>query len=341
MDQNNLVKLSSITKKICVALLGAFLLIFLLVHASANLCILRADEGTWYTDFCHFFGTNYVIKVFEVILMAAFLFHICLSLYLQVENRKARGTVRYHHASKTKTHSGSKLMMWTGILILAFLVMHLMQFWCVKLGMVDGKYMVKSEEVQKILQKTDNFEALQMPMQLAQEAVQSKTTPAQLIDDEIAKMKSEIAMMANDSTQSMMIPSYEEYVAQLESEKDNVVATASVLYGLMNGDKYTHNLTVEQKEVLVAMNHEFEEALEPDFYVMTREKFKIWWMDLIYIITFVVLWIHMRHAFQSAFQTLGLNNLKYGKAIDICAVLYATLICLMFTAVPVLVFLGF
>ena len=41
----NLPRIHSITKKICVALLGGFLLIFLLFHACANLCILRHDDG--------------------------------------------------------------------------------------------------------------------------------------------------------------------------------------------------------------------------------------------------------------------------------------------------------
>lgn len=318
MDQNNLVKMSSITKKICVALLGAFLLIFLLVHASANLCILRADEGTWYTDFCHFFGTNYVIKVFEVILMAAFLFHICISLYLQLENRKARGTVRYHHASKTKTHTGSKLMMWTGILILAFLVMHLMQFWCVKLGMVEGKYMVKTETLMKEAAKFGQSEKL-MEMQNALYSIPASSEEELMNYFEDLKKKGSLNATEQDQLNFF---------------------TLNEVFMAMNQDaKYQHNLSAEQADAIEAFMPEAE--VEPDFYVMTREKFKIWWMDLIYLITFVVLWIHMRHAFQSAFQTLGLNNLKYGKAIDICAVLYATLICLMFTAVPVLVFLGF
>lgn len=319
MDQNNLVKLSSISKKICVALLGAFLLIFLLVHASANLCILRADEGTWYTDFCHFFGTNYVVKVFEVILMAALLFHIILTVALQCQNWKARGTVRYHHASKTKTHTGSKLMIWTGILIFAFLVMHLMQFWCVKMNITEGKYMVQTE---KMMKEAQSFG------------------------------QSEKAMRAQSIFMTQNIQSQEEYEAfinELKSKQNptaeeqdalDIINLNEIMMGMdqdMEG-KYIHGLTKAQRDAIDACLPEAE--VEPDFYVMARDKFSIWWMDLIYLLTFVVLWFHMRHAFQSAFQTLGLNNLKYGKAIDFVAVAYATLICLMFAAVPVLVFLG-
>ena len=77
----NLPKIHSISKKMLVALLGAFLSIFLLFHASANLCILRNDGGEWYNAFCDFMGTNYVVKVFEIILLGALLLHIVLTLF--------------------------------------------------------------------------------------------------------------------------------------------------------------------------------------------------------------------------------------------------------------------
>lgn len=318
MDQNNLLKLSSISKKICVALLGGFLLIFLLVHASANLCILRHDEGTWYTDFCHFFGTNYVVKVFEVVLMAALAFHIILTIMLQIQNWKARGSVRYHHASKTKTHTGSKLMIWTGILIFAFLVMHLMQFWCVKLGMVEGKYMIKTEEFEKAIASSSNDEKVQ---QAYMYLMTSGFTSEEDVNSKVEELKKAENISEAEKNFVYMVTIDEVYKKAAESNA-----------------KYIHDISADEKCAIDAFMPEAE--LEPDFYVMTREKFKIWWMDLIYLITFVVLWIHMRHAFQSAFQTLGLNNLKYGKAIDFVAVAYACLICLMFAAVPVLVYFG-
>ena len=119
----NLPKIHSISKKICVALLGGFLLIFLLFHACANLCILRHDDGAWYTAFCHFMGTNYIVKVFEVVLIGTILLHICFTGWLWLTNRLAR-PVRYHQQGKSKTHPGSKLMMWTGILIFVCLFVH-------------------------------------------------------------------------------------------------------------------------------------------------------------------------------------------------------------------------
>jgi hypothetical protein len=65
-----IVKLTSITKKLAMGALGAFLLIFLPAHMGMNLCIIRSDGGEWYRNVCHFMGTNYIVKIFEVVLLA-------------------------------------------------------------------------------------------------------------------------------------------------------------------------------------------------------------------------------------------------------------------------------
>jgi succinate dehydrogenase / fumarate reductase cytochrome b subunit len=48
----------------------------------------------------------------------------------------------------------------------------------------------------------------------------------------------------------------------------------------------------------------------------------------------------MRHGFAAMFQTLGLYNYKFGRAIEIIGIIYATVVCLMFTAVVVGVYFG-
>ena len=211
----NLPKIHSVSKKILVALLGVFLSIFLLFHAAANLCILRNDGGAWYNAFCDFMGTNYVVKVFEIILLGTFLLHIALTLWLAVTNKLARPK-GYHKPQRSKTHVGSKLQVWTGLLIIACLLLHFMDFYFVKLGLVDG------------------------------------------------------------------------------------------------------NL---------------------NFYEQAREKFQVPHIAISYLVFFVVVWFHMRHGFAAMFQTLGLYNYKYGKAIEIIGIIYATVVCMMFAAVVIFTFL--
>ena len=113
----NLPKIHSITKKLTVALLGGFLLVFLIFHAAANLLILLDDGGAAYGAFCHFMGSNPLVKIMEVVLLGTVGLHILLTLWLAITNKKAR-PVQYKHQQKSKTHTTSKFMVWTGVLII-------------------------------------------------------------------------------------------------------------------------------------------------------------------------------------------------------------------------------
>lgn len=300
----NLTKIHSITKKITVALLGGFLLIFVLFHACANLCILRNDDGAWYSAFCHFMGTNYIIKVFEIILLLTIFCHICITLWLAYTNFKARGSVRYHHASRTKTHTGSKLMAWTGAIILIALVCHFCDFYFVKMGWVEGKYMVKTEDIYK----DNNVRTLMS-------AYQYRMEPKQMVE----------IMAQQDSAEAQKLEAYLPIVEFLANPTIPERTTAD--------GKWIKNMTPKEKAMFVEATDEIE--VEPDFYNMAREKFKDPIIAILYLIFFVVLWFHMRHAFPSAFQTLGLNNYKYNKFLDCCGNAYAWIVCLMFAAIPI------
>ena len=317
----NLPKIHSITKKILVALVGGFLLVFLLFHMTANLFVLRHDDGAWYSAFCHFMGTNWVVKIFEIVLLGVIALHILLTLWLQLTNRLAR-PVRYHEAQKSKTHTSSKLMMWTGILIFAFLVMHFCQFYFIKIGWVKGEYMVETEKLQ-----SDEI------MGLVQYSSQMGMTPEEFID----AMESESAMYADENGDSEEV---EEYLAGMRDKLGviNIVKRASDEGNISADGKWIRHLTYDERQTLKKVLPESKP--EPDFYFMVRELFHNPLMVLLYLITFVVLFLHMRHAFPSAFQTLGLNNYKYNNIIEWCGRIYAWVVCLGFVVVPILVYLG-
>lgn len=280
----NLPKIHSITKKLLVALVGSFLLLFLLFHMTANLFILRHDGGQWYSDFCHFMGTNWVVKIFEIILLGVIALHILLTVWLAVTNRLARPT-RYHQRSKSKTHPGSKLMMWTGILIFVCLIIHFCDFYFVKVGWVKGEYMVNVVNVQKSVLKNQD--------KLSLNDRQEITTIFTRVD-----------------------------------KKENYSEDLKVI----------HHLSYEDKETLKRLLPESDP--EPDFYYMAREKFSHWHIVLGYLFFFFVIFMHLRHAFPSAFQTLGLNNYKYNPIIEALGKIYTWIIVLGFAAVPILVYFG-
>ena len=128
-----LLQVASITKKITLALIGLFLIVFLLTHLGINLCMLRGDGGAWFRDAAHFMGTNYIVKVFELVLFGAIGLHILLALLIQFHNWRAR-PVGYASRSKSETAFGSKLMIWSGILVALFLAVHMVHFWFAKVG---------------------------------------------------------------------------------------------------------------------------------------------------------------------------------------------------------------
>ena len=315
----NLPKIHSITKKICVALLGGFLLVFLLFHATANLFILRHDGGAWYSAFCHFMGTNWIVKAFEIMLLGFIALHILLTLWLALTNRLAR-PVRYHQPQRSKTHTTSKLMVWTGVLIFACLVFHFYDFYMVKLGWVKGEYMVKTEK----LQSEEVTGLLQFAQQMGMD-------PEELIDE----LEAEAMMYSEENGDA------EEVEAYIAGMRDHLAVIDIVQRAQIEGnlsEQWIRHLTYDERQILRETMPDC--GVEPDFYYMAREKFSHLHIVLGYLVFFLIVFFHMRHAFPSAFQTLGLNNYKYNNIIEVLGRLYAWLVCLMFAAVPILVYLG-
>src|SRR3989339_471797 len=118
---------SSIGKKITMAVTGGFLLMFLVIHLVGNITL--------------FFGQNafngYVltldvvkplIRVIEVVLLAAFLLHIFNGFRLWIENKRARGVTYKINGSSENSTLFSRTMFVTGSIIFIFLVLHLATF---------------------------------------------------------------------------------------------------------------------------------------------------------------------------------------------------------------------
>lgn len=214
---NSLLNYASITKKISMSIIGLFLAVFLLVHLTINLMLLLNDGGESFRAAAEFMGTNPVIKVFEYVLFAAFIIHILLGIILWFQNNAAR-PVGYQRANVSKTSLMSKYMIHTGIIIFIFLILHFINFYFVKIGLVTG---------------------------------------------------------------------------------------------LMGEDGH------------------------PDFYNSAIELFKQPLYSAIYIVSFLALGFHLNHAIQSGFQSLGLEHSKYTPAVKIISTLYALLLTIGFSIIPI------
>lgn len=127
---------SSISKKFVMALAGIFLLIYLPVHLGINLLLLR-NEPEVYNKAAEFMSNFPLIRIVEVLLMLAILVHICWGIYIQIQNWMSR-PVGYAKTNKSETSFFSRFMIWTGAVVLTFLVLHFFNFFFIKLGLVPG-----------------------------------------------------------------------------------------------------------------------------------------------------------------------------------------------------------
>lgn len=118
---------SSIGKKQILGVSGLLLCLFLVSHLLGNLLILKGAES--YNNYCYALMHNPLILPAEIGLLLLFLSHIGLALRLTIENKLARPQ-QYH--LKVRTGRGatfaSNTMPYTGMLILVFLVVHMIQF---------------------------------------------------------------------------------------------------------------------------------------------------------------------------------------------------------------------
>lgn len=127
--------LSSIGRKLIMALTGLFLIVFLAVHLVGNLQLIFAVDGDGeigrtFNEYAYFMGNNPVIKFTAFGLYAGILLHAIMGIFLWIKNRNARGGK--YAVKNNRTASASKMSIYMGALgsvILIFIVLHMAQFW--------------------------------------------------------------------------------------------------------------------------------------------------------------------------------------------------------------------
>jgi succinate dehydrogenase / fumarate reductase cytochrome b subunit len=214
---------STLGKKLLMSLTGLFLISFLTIHLIGNLAIFNNDGGLAFNAYAAFMSTNPLIGTVSYLLYAGIILHVVVAIMLYITNNSAR-PVKYK-VQKAKENSSweSRSMTLLGILILAFLLIHLSDFWWQYKH--DGGY--------------------------------------QFVED-------------------------------------------------ANGNR--------------------------NIYALVIEKFKTPFALGSYLLGLVALFLHLKHGFQSAFQTLGLEHHKYTPAIRVIGVVYSIFVPVGFALMPVYVF---
>lgn len=116
----------TIGKKIAVGVTGLGLCLFVLIHMSGNLLILKGAESyNLYAKSLHDF---FLMEFLEWGLLAFFLGHIFLSVLLNLKNLKSKGAYFKRAKGEKKTSFANRILILQGLVLFVFLVFHLITF---------------------------------------------------------------------------------------------------------------------------------------------------------------------------------------------------------------------
>jgi succinate dehydrogenase / fumarate reductase cytochrome b subunit len=119
---------SSIGRKVAMALSAFFLMFFLLQHFVIN--ILSVFSADAFNEVSHFMGTNPLIQyVLQPVLIFGVVFHFIMGFVLELKNKKANGVKYAKNNGGANSSWMSRNMIWSGVAILAFVVLHFVDFW--------------------------------------------------------------------------------------------------------------------------------------------------------------------------------------------------------------------
>ncbi len=119
---------SSIARKWIMALSGLFLVIFLTQHFVINVTSVLAPDT--FNEWSHFMGYNPIVQfVLQPILLGGLIIHFVYGIILEYKNNKARPIKYKNFAGNQNSTWVSRNMIITGLVVLAFLGLHMYDFW--------------------------------------------------------------------------------------------------------------------------------------------------------------------------------------------------------------------
>ena len=80
-------------------------------------------------------------------------------------------------------------------------------------------------------------------------------------------------------------------------------------------------------------------SLGEDYFQLVKVAFAQLWYVIIYLLALIGLGFHLWHGFESSFQTLGINHLKYTPAIKATGKIFSILIPLGFSTQPIYIYI--
>ena len=119
---------SSIARKVAMALSALFLIVFLIIHLAVNLVSVCSPDA--FNEASHFMGTNPLIQfAMQPVLIFGVVFHFVMGFVLELRNKRARNVKYANYNGSASASWMSRNMVVSGAVILAFIVLHFIDFW--------------------------------------------------------------------------------------------------------------------------------------------------------------------------------------------------------------------
>ena len=124
---------SSIARKVAMALSALFLIVFLIIHLAVNLVSVCSPDA--FNEASHFMGTNPLIQfAMQPVLIFGVVFHFVMGFVLELRNKRARNVKYANYNGSANASWMSRNMAISGGVILAFIVVHFLDFWIPELN---------------------------------------------------------------------------------------------------------------------------------------------------------------------------------------------------------------
>lgn len=124
---------SSIGRKYAMALSAFFLIIFLVIHLAVNITSIFSESV--FNEMSHFMGTNPLIQfAMQPVLIFGVVFHFIMGFVLELKNKGSRNVKYAKNNGAANSTWMSRNMIYSGLAILAFIVLHFIDFWIPELN---------------------------------------------------------------------------------------------------------------------------------------------------------------------------------------------------------------
>ncbi len=149
---------SSIGRKVAMALSAFFLMFFLIIHLAVNITSVFSEAS--FNELAHFMGTNPLVQFgLQPVLIFGVVFHFVMGFILEIKNKKANGVNYAKNNGAANSTWMSRNMIYSGLAILAFIVLHFIDFWIPELntkyvvGDMSGMHLGEFRYYQELVEK--------------------------------------------------------------------------------------------------------------------------------------------------------------------------------------------